>query len=177
MSSGCWALFPAWLPYFSKSCPRPSGLPLPLQFWLLFPLSNVPYHNYYLVTLLWILLVELDIVCCLLLWQIEEPDDWLRFGNPWEKARPEYTIPVNFYGRVEKVAGKPRWVDTQVMQPHCVSKKLSLCIAYHIFAKVWLIFTLDFIKYVAYFRVRMHRFEPIFLYIFHWWTLMISGLS
>ena len=50
------------------------------------------------------------------LWvQVEEPDDWLRFGNPWEKARPEYTIPVNFYGRVEKVPGKgPRWVDTQV---------------------------------------------------------------
>ncbi|CAB0003212.1 unnamed protein product [Nesidiocoris tenuis] len=32
--------------------------------------------------------------------QTEEPDDWLRFGNPWEKARPEYTIPVNFYGKV-----------------------------------------------------------------------------
>jgi len=49
------------------------------------------------------------------MWQIEEPDDWLRYGNPWEKARPEYTIPVNFYGRVEKVPGKgPRWVDTQV---------------------------------------------------------------
>lgn len=49
-------------------------------------------------------------------WQIEEPDDWLRYGNPWEKARPEYTIPVNFYGRVEKVPGKgPRWVDTQVV--------------------------------------------------------------
>lgn len=35
-------------------------------------------------------------------WQVEEPDDWLRFGNPWEKARPEYMLPVNFYGRVEK---------------------------------------------------------------------------
>uniref|UniRef100_A0AC34F3Y4 Alpha-1,4 glucan phosphorylase n=1 Tax=Panagrolaimus sp. ES5 TaxID=591445 RepID=A0AC34F3Y4_9BILA len=35
-------------------------------------------------------------------WQCEEPDDWLRFGNPWEKARPEYMLPVNFYGRVEK---------------------------------------------------------------------------
>jgi len=47
--------------------------------------------------------------------QVEQPDDWLRYGNPWEKARPEYTIPVNFYGRVEKVPGKgPRWVDTQV---------------------------------------------------------------
>ncbi len=47
--------------------------------------------------------------------QVEEPDDWLRYGNPWEKARPEYTIPVNFYGRVEDVPNKgPRWVDTQV---------------------------------------------------------------
>ncbi|ELT95261.1 hypothetical protein CAPTEDRAFT_163682 [Capitella teleta] len=49
-------------------------------------------------------------------WQIEEPDDWLRFGNPWEKARPEYTIPVNFYGRVEKGPdGRSKWVDTSVV--------------------------------------------------------------
>ncbi|TNN30041.1 Glycogen phosphorylase, muscle form [Liparis tanakae] len=27
-------------------------------------------------------------------WQVEEADDWLRFGNPWEKARPEYMRPV-----------------------------------------------------------------------------------
>ena len=33
--------------------------------------------------------------------QCEEPDDWLRYGNPWEKARPEYTVPVNFYGKVK----------------------------------------------------------------------------
>ena len=32
--------------------------------------------------------------------QVEEPDEWLRFGNPWEKARPEYTLPIHFYGRV-----------------------------------------------------------------------------
>uniref|UniRef100_A0A182PJ82 Multifunctional fusion protein n=1 Tax=Anopheles epiroticus TaxID=199890 RepID=A0A182PJ82_9DIPT len=32
--------------------------------------------------------------------QVEEPDDWLRYGNPWEKARPEYMIPIHFYGRV-----------------------------------------------------------------------------
>ena len=31
MSSGCWALFPEWSPYFSKSCPRPSGLYSPSQ--------------------------------------------------------------------------------------------------------------------------------------------------
>jgi starch phosphorylase len=48
-------------------------------------------------------------------WQAEEPDDWLRFGNPWETARPEYTIPVNFYGRVEHTKDGVRWVDTQVV--------------------------------------------------------------
>uniref|UniRef100_A0A914V8A0 Alpha-1,4 glucan phosphorylase n=1 Tax=Plectus sambesii TaxID=2011161 RepID=A0A914V8A0_9BILA len=48
-------------------------------------------------------------------WQMEEPDDWLRFGNPWEKARPEYMLPVNFYGHVEKDNGKAKWVDTQVI--------------------------------------------------------------
>ncbi|VDM95217.1 unnamed protein product, partial [Onchocerca ochengi] len=37
-------------------------------------------------------------------WQVEEPDDWLRFGNPWEKSRPEYMLPINFYGKVEKDA-------------------------------------------------------------------------
>ncbi|XP_072887262.1 glycogen phosphorylase, muscle form-like [Hemitrygon akajei] len=48
-------------------------------------------------------------------WQVEEADDWLRFGNPWEKARPEYTIPVNFYGRVEYTPEGVKWVDTQVV--------------------------------------------------------------
>ncbi|RDD47359.1 Glycogen phosphorylase [Trichoplax sp. H2] len=48
--------------------------------------------------------------------QIEEPDDWLRYGNPWEKPRPEYIIPVNYYGRVEEHDGVCKWVDTtQVM--------------------------------------------------------------
>lgn len=48
-------------------------------------------------------------------WQNEEPDDWLRFGNPWEKSRPEYTIPINFYGRTIKENGQTKWVDTQVI--------------------------------------------------------------
>uniref|UniRef100_V9KFX0 Alpha-1,4 glucan phosphorylase n=1 Tax=Callorhinchus milii TaxID=7868 RepID=V9KFX0_CALMI len=48
-------------------------------------------------------------------WQIEEADDWLRYGNPWEKARPEYMIPVNFYGRVEHTSEGIKWVDTQVV--------------------------------------------------------------
>ncbi|OCT68377.1 glycogen phosphorylase, liver form [Xenopus laevis] len=48
-------------------------------------------------------------------WQIEEADDWLRHGNPWEKARPEFMLPVHFYGRVESTKTGPRWVDTQVV--------------------------------------------------------------
>ncbi|NWT62786.1 PYGL protein, partial [Erythrocercus mccallii] len=47
-------------------------------------------------------------------WQVEEADDWLRHGNPWEKARPEYMLPVHFYGRVEHSASGAKWIDTQV---------------------------------------------------------------
>lgn len=46
--------------------------------------------------------------------QVEEADDWLRYGNPWEKARPEYMRPVHFYGRVEYSPQGVKWVDTQV---------------------------------------------------------------
>uniref|UniRef100_A0A8C7G2L2 Alpha-1,4 glucan phosphorylase n=1 Tax=Oncorhynchus kisutch TaxID=8019 RepID=A0A8C7G2L2_ONCKI len=48
-------------------------------------------------------------------WQVEEADDWLRYGNPWEKARPEYMRPVHFYGRVEHTPEGVKWVDTQVV--------------------------------------------------------------
>ncbi|KAF1587453.1 UNVERIFIED_CONTAM: Glycogen phosphorylase, muscle form, partial [Eudyptes pachyrhynchus] len=48
-------------------------------------------------------------------WQVEEADDWLRYGNPWEKARPEYTIPIHFYGRVEQGPHGAKWLDTQVV--------------------------------------------------------------
>nr|CAH7756594.1 unnamed protein product [Callosobruchus chinensis] len=47
--------------------------------------------------------------------QQEEPDDWLRFGNPWEKARPEYMLPVNFYGNVIDTPEGKKWVNTQVV--------------------------------------------------------------
>lgn len=47
--------------------------------------------------------------------QVEEPDDWLRYGNPWEKARPEFMLPINFYGRVIDVPDGKKWVDTQVV--------------------------------------------------------------
>ncbi|GAB1287020.1 Glycogen phosphorylase, brain form [Apodemus speciosus] len=48
-------------------------------------------------------------------WQVEEADDWLRYGNPWEKARPEYMLPVHFYGRVEHTPDGVLWLDTQVV--------------------------------------------------------------
>ncbi len=49
--------------------------------------------------------------------QVEEPDHWLRDGNPWELERPEYTRRIRFGGRSEfyrTAAGarRARWVDT-----------------------------------------------------------------
>uniref|UniRef100_A0A671LJL1 Alpha-1,4 glucan phosphorylase n=1 Tax=Sinocyclocheilus anshuiensis TaxID=1608454 RepID=A0A671LJL1_9TELE len=63
-------------------------------------------------------------------WQVEEADDWLRYGNPWEKARPEYMLPVHFYGRVEHTNEGPKWVDTQVKkltenEMFCICKAFS----------------------------------------------------
>ncbi len=33
--------------------------------------------------------------------QVERADEWLRFGNPWELERPEYSVPVGFGGHTE----------------------------------------------------------------------------
>ena len=49
--------------------------------------------------------------------QIEEPDHWLRDGNPWELERPEHTQRIHFGGRTEfymdeNGAMRKRWVDT-----------------------------------------------------------------
>ena len=49
--------------------------------------------------------------------QIELPDDWMRFGTPWEICRPEYTQTVELYGHVENVFDDkghyvPRWMNT-----------------------------------------------------------------
>ncbi|XP_074146893.1 glycogen phosphorylase, liver form isoform X3 [Sminthopsis crassicaudata] len=48
-------------------------------------------------------------------WQVEEADDWLRHGNPWEKARPEFMLPVHYYGKVIHTQNGTKWVDTQVI--------------------------------------------------------------
>ncbi|XP_066280309.1 glycogen phosphorylase, muscle form-like isoform X2 [Branchiostoma lanceolatum] len=48
-------------------------------------------------------------------WQTEEPDDWLQYGNPWETPRPEFSIPIKFYGHIEKHGDKYKWVDCQMV--------------------------------------------------------------
>ena len=49
--------------------------------------------------------------------QTEAPDNWLRYGNPWEVAHPEVTFKVKFYGRVEGYNdehghARMRWIET-----------------------------------------------------------------
>ena len=41
-------------------------------------------------------------------WQVEQPEDWLAFGNPWEFERPEVTYEIGFGGTVEGAAGNGR---------------------------------------------------------------------
>lgn len=50
--------------------------------------------------------------------QTEAPDQWLRYGNPWEVPRPDVLFPVRFYGRTEESASetgekRKHWVGTQ----------------------------------------------------------------
>jgi starch phosphorylase len=52
--------------------------------------------------------------------QVERPDNWTLFGDPWEVVRAEYTQEVRLYGRVENVFDDrgnytPRWVDTRAI--------------------------------------------------------------
>jgi starch phosphorylase len=50
--------------------------------------------------------------------QIETPENWLRYGNPWEFPRPEILYPVHFCGRVVEYPGDDgrvhhHWVETE----------------------------------------------------------------
>jgi starch phosphorylase len=49
--------------------------------------------------------------------QVEHPDNWLRYGNPWEFPRPEVLYQVKFHGRVvqyadEHAVERYHWVDS-----------------------------------------------------------------
>ena len=46
-------------------------------------------------------------------YQVEQPDEWLRFGDPWETQHHSIAVTVNFGGRVHQgFDGKKYWVDT-----------------------------------------------------------------
>ncbi len=49
--------------------------------------------------------------------QVEQPDPWLRHGNPWEIESPDASRRVKFFGRLDKYQDETgelqvRWVDT-----------------------------------------------------------------
>ncbi len=51
-------------------------------------------------------------------YQVETPDNWLRYGNVWEIDRPEYLYNVKYYGNVIQSTGpdgklNSEWTDTQ----------------------------------------------------------------
>jgi glycogen phosphorylase len=53
--------------------------------------------------------------------QIEKPDDWLKNGNPWEIARPQYSQKIKLYGQVEHSYDdlgnySPQWVGTKEVE-------------------------------------------------------------
>ncbi len=52
--------------------------------------------------------------------QVEQPDNWLRFGNPWEFQRPERMYPVKFFGHVVRFSDgsggmEHHWVDGETV--------------------------------------------------------------
>src|SRR3954466_6773458 len=53
-------------------------------------------------------------------YQFERPDEWLRFPNPWETPRPEYSINIGFGGRTEDYHDdrgrlKIRWIPAETV--------------------------------------------------------------
>ncbi len=49
-------------------------------------------------------------------YQLEQPDDWLRYGNPWEIERSDLTFPVRFGGYTKAITENGetyyKWLDT-----------------------------------------------------------------
>jgi len=54
-------------------------------------------------------------------WQVEVPDKWLRYGNPWEIVRPEIAFDVKLGGRTEAYTDKQgryrvRWIPHRIVR-------------------------------------------------------------
>lgn len=50
--------------------------------------------------------------------QVEHPDNWLRYGTPWEYERPTNLYPVKYYGRVQRYRNnmgelRTEWIETE----------------------------------------------------------------
>ena len=50
--------------------------------------------------------------------QMEHPDNWLRYGTPWEYERPQNLYPVKYYGRVQRYRNnkgelRTEWIETE----------------------------------------------------------------
>ena len=48
-------------------------------------------------------------------WQVEQPDEWLLYGNPWEFPQPNDMVEVGFWGKVEQYTDpdgpvRRRWI-------------------------------------------------------------------
>ncbi|HNV85678.1 MAG TPA: glycogen/starch/alpha-glucan phosphorylase [Candidatus Omnitrophota bacterium] len=53
-------------------------------------------------------------------YQVEAPDKWLKFGNPWEFERPEYAVPIRFYGETHMYYDRQgklcvEWLNTKAV--------------------------------------------------------------
>jgi len=53
-------------------------------------------------------------------YQVEHPDNWLRYGNPWEIPRAETLFPIHFGGKIVCYQDEDRqmryhWVDTEII--------------------------------------------------------------
>ena len=51
-------------------------------------------------------------------YQVELPDDWMKYGTPWEIVRPEHTTEIELYGQVENIFDDlgnyvSKWTDTK----------------------------------------------------------------
>jgi len=54
-------------------------------------------------------------------YQVEQSDNWVRHGTPWEFVRRGFLYDVNFYGRSEQYRDidgimRHRWVETETVQ-------------------------------------------------------------
>lgn len=58
-------------------------------------------------------------------YQVESPDYWLKFGNPWEIERKEIQIPIDFYGHVEHYTD-----DQGIRKSNWIPGERVLAIAY-----------------------------------------------